>query len=73
MKMSLPKIKKAPVRKINPGRMAMGHVAFPTGDKAFQKPSSMVTPDQAFSGGMAQPQGGAPSSALPALPTLPQG
>lgn len=63
-----PKMKKIPVRKVNPGRVATGHVAFPTGDKAFQKPSTMTAPDQAFSGAMAQPQG-----AMPGLPTLPQG
>lgn len=71
MKMSLPKIKKAPVRRTSPGRAAMGHVAFPSRDKAFGTPSTMVTPDQAFSGAMAQPQGG--GAAMPSLPTLPQG
>ena len=37
------------------------------GDRAFRDPATMVAPDQAFSGAMAAPQGGAAApAALPA-------
>jgi hypothetical protein len=71
VKSAMPKIKKAATRRTSPGRTAMGHVAFPGGDKAFRTPDSMTAPDQAFTTAMAQPQGGAPAApAPPQLPTV---
>lgn len=75
--MKMPKMKKASIRKVSPGRIATGHVAFPGGgDKAFKPPSTAITPDTAFTGAMAQPQNAGSSigasSALP-MPQTPPG
>ena len=68
MKMQTPKAKK-PLT-IKPKRPFGLHAAFASGGKqAFNDPKTMVTPDQAFSGAMALPQG--EPSAAPMTPPLP--
>ena len=73
MKTEMPKVKKGP--SIKPKRPFGLHAAFSNGGKqAFNDPKTMVAPDQAFSGAMAQPQGepsGAPMT--PPIPMPPQG
>jgi hypothetical protein len=75
MKISTPKMptmKKGP--RIKPKRPFGLHAAFAAGgNRAFSDPKTMVAPDQAFSGAMAQPQGGAApdATAMPSLPTPP--
>ena len=40
------------------------------GTRAFRDPATMVAPDQAFSGAMAAPQGGAAAPTSAALPAV---
>ena len=66
--MAMPTIKKG--LSIKPKRPFGLHAAFSNGGKqAFNDPTTMVAPDQAFGAAMASPQGAAGPSSAPTLPT----
>ena len=73
MKLAMPKSKKG--LSVKPKRPFGLHAAFAAGGKqAFNDPKTMVAPDQAFSGAMAQPQGEPTAAPMtPPIPMPPQG
>ena len=70
MKPQIPKIlKQKKGRRTNPGRIAMGHVAFPGGDKAFQPPGGATAPE-AFTAAQSPGAGLGPEPPSVPLPTV---